>query len=136
MENKSPDREKYYCSNCGQEVGFNDQICSKCGAELMGVDEDSNDEKTTVIRTYMNEFEAEISKSILEEEGIESFITKDDEGSMNPALNLALGIRLHVLEKDVEKAEEILKSVENANNIIDPNFGNYGNEPNTETTDT
>ena len=73
--------------------------------------ENVNNENTIVLKTFLNEFEAEIAKGVLDEEGIESFITKDDEGSMAPPLQFTQGVRLHIFEKDLEKANEILNSL-------------------------
>jgi len=113
MEEQSSDNENcLYCSNCGQMINKNANICPKCGAELVEVGENVNDENIIVIKTFNNEFEAEMAKSLLEEEEIECFISKDDEGSMYPSLQLTLGVNLHVFEKDAEKALEIIKSME------------------------
>ena len=113
MESESQEiKNFFYCTNCGEEVAEDTKICPKCGAELDSFEENVDSENTVVIRTYMNEFEAEVTKGALDEEGIPSFITKDDEGSMIPALTVSLGVKLHVFEKDVEKAEEIIKSLE------------------------
>lgn len=106
------DNEVYHCSECGTNVTKNSTECPKCGARLSFSAEDVDNESTVVIKTFMNEFEAEIAKGVLEEEGIESFISKDDEGSMNPALVLTQGVKLHVFEKDEEKANEILNSLD------------------------
>ena len=64
--------------------------------------------KTVVLKTFMSEFEAEIAKGILEEEGIKCYISSDDTGGMRPHLQLTLGVRLIVMEKDLQRAAEIL----------------------------
>jgi hypothetical protein len=109
--NSNNGNDIYYCSNCGTEISKEEIKCQNCGAELGDSEENVDNESTVVVKTFMNEFEAEIAKSVLEEEGIESFISKDDEGSMNPALQLTMGVKLHVFEKDEEKALEILNSL-------------------------
>jgi len=115
MENESQDMKNlYYCTNCGKEVAEDTKKCPNCGAELDSFEEDEDKENTIVIRTYMNEFEAEIAKGALDEEGIPAFISKDDEGSMIPALDFSSGVKLHVFEKDINKADEIIKSLESA----------------------
>jgi hypothetical protein len=70
------------------------------------MDEDS--EKTVVLKMFTNEFEAEIAKSLLKEEGIEGYISSDDVGGMQPPQQLSEGIRLIVLEEDYQRAKEIL----------------------------
>jgi len=67
-----------------------------------------DDENTVIVRTFINEFEAERAKGILEEEGIECYVSSDNAGGMEPPLQLILGIRLLVLEEDLKKAKEIL----------------------------
>lgn len=112
-----PDRENKemnlsICPDCGTEMADGQNKCSNCGYEKEGAGENFDNENTVVLKSFINEFEAEIAKSVLEEEGIESFISKDDEGSMNPSLILTQGVRLHVFEKDEAKALEILNSMD------------------------
>jgi DNA-directed RNA polymerase subunit RPC12/RpoP len=108
------ENEEYFCPNCGAEISEKDLKCGKCGAELS--DEQSEDELHTVkLKTFLNEIDAQIAKSVLDDEGIESFIIKDDEGSMNPSLQFTLGVRLYVLENDAEKAGKILEQLKDTN---------------------
>lgn len=60
------------------------------------------------MKTFISEFEAEIAKGMLEEEGINCYISGDDTGGMRPHLQLTLGVRLIVMEKDLQRATEIL----------------------------
>jgi len=66
--------------------------------------------KTVVLKIFMNEFEAELAKSMLDEEEIKSFISSDDVGGMQPPQQMTEGIRLLVLENDFERAKEILEA--------------------------
>jgi hypothetical protein len=68
----------------------------------------TNDENSAVAKTFPNEFEAERAKGILKENGIESFVQRDDAGGMEPPLQLTEGVKLIVLEDDLQKAKEIL----------------------------
>ena len=52
--------------------------------------------------------EAQIAKTYLESEGIESFIVKDDLGGMQPSFQMTLGVKLVVSALDEKKAKEIL----------------------------
>lgn len=102
---------EYVCSNCGATVGIDDPVCAKCGAELSeDAQNKADNDAIVVIRTYQNEFEAELAKAQLEDEGIECFLSSDDEGAMVPSLRMTQGVRLHVFESDVEKALQILNS--------------------------
>ena len=67
-----------------------------------------DDENIVVVRTFINEFEAERAKGILEAEGIKSGVSSDDIGGMGPPQQLIEGIKLLVLEEDAERAKEIL----------------------------
>lgn len=67
-----------------------------------------NDENTVVAKTFPNEFEAERAKGILDENGIKSFVQRDDAGGMEPPLQLTEGVKLIVLEDDLQRAKEIL----------------------------
>lgn len=69
---------------------------------------DEETDKTVVVKTFLSEFEAEIAKGMLEEEGIECYVSSDDTGGMRPHLQLTLGVRLIVMEKDLQRALEIL----------------------------
>lgn len=69
---------------------------------------DAESENTVVLRTFINEFEAERAKGMLEAEGIESSISSDDVGGMGPPQQLIQGIKLLVLEEDFKRAKEIL----------------------------
>ena len=106
-----------HCSNCGAEISKYDEKCEKCGAEQNSGTEKDDNQNTVVIKTFMNEFEAEIARGVLEDEGVESFISKDDEGSMYPSLRLTEGVRLHIFEKDIDKANDILNSLDSGENL-------------------
>lgn len=99
------------CPKCGVELDEEAIKCPNCG-NLIKNEDNTDNETTIVIKTFSSEFEAEITQGILKEEGIESFISKDDEGSMNPALQLTLGVKLHIFEKDKDRVLEILDSVD------------------------
>ena len=71
-----------------------------------------NNENSVVAKTFPNEFEAERAKGILDENGIESFVQRDDAGGMEPPLQLTEGVKLIVLEDDLVKAKEILDAYE------------------------
>ena len=62
------------------------------------------------IATFSSEHDAELARGILQSEGIEAFIFKDDCGGMLPHLQAIRGVHLKVKEKDESRAKEILDS--------------------------
>jgi hypothetical protein len=68
--------------------------------------------QTIVLKTYNNEFIAELSKAKLEDAGIDCYLSGDNAGAMRPNLIFTQGINLIVFQKDAELAEEILKEEE------------------------
>lgn len=58
------------------------------------------------VKTFSSRTEAEIAKSALAAEHIESYIEADDAGGMYPFMTE--GIRLFVKKTDVQKAKKIL----------------------------
>jgi hypothetical protein len=69
-----------------------------------------------VIRTFLNQMDAELAKSALEAAGITSVIRADDCGGVRPHLWMG-GIELLVDEMDQAQAEEVLGS---SMYIVDP----------------
>jgi hypothetical protein len=60
-----------------------------------------------VIRTFLNNFDAELARGALEAAGIDSMIRADDCGGTRPHLWMG-GVELLVREADLERAQEIL----------------------------
>ena len=65
---------------------------------------------TKVIRTFANEVEAYVAQAVLDANGIDSQLIRDDAGGMMPWLQWLHPIRLMVLEADSAMAIEILDS--------------------------
>jgi hypothetical protein len=63
-----------------------------------------------ILRTFYYRHEAEFFKSLLEANGIESFIVSDDCGSWDPALGFARGVHLMINSDLLQQAEEIISS--------------------------
>ena len=61
-----------------------------------------------VLREFSYRAEAEIVREFLEANGIEAFVTSDDCGSVDPALQFARGVQLMVAEEDREPAERAI----------------------------
>ena len=60
-----------------------------------------------VIRTYVNQFDADVAKSALDAAGIESMIRSDDCGGTRPHLWMG-GVELIVRAENVDEAVTIL----------------------------
>ncbi|MBU1695024.1 MAG: DUF2007 domain-containing protein [Verrucomicrobia bacterium] len=65
----------------------------------------------TCITTYSLEMPAEMARMVLEANGIEAFISKDDCGGMRPYLQAVTGVRLMVRTSDGKTAAEILEQM-------------------------
>ena len=63
-----------------------------------------------VIRRFQNGAEADLAKAILEANGIEAAVLRDDAGGMIPAMSLMSDIRLVVAPQDAEAAREVLEA--------------------------
>jgi hypothetical protein len=70
------------------------------------------DPDLVTIRTYFDEFEANLAKSRLQAVGIDSMLGRDDCGGMRPSLTWAQGIRLVVRSDDAEQAAIVLTDEE------------------------
>jgi hypothetical protein len=62
----------------------------------------------TRLETYTSEIEAEIAKGRLENLGVSVVLEKDNCGGMRPHLDLQAGVKLFVLDDQLEKARDIL----------------------------
>lgn len=62
-----------------------------------------------VIRRFNYRHEAEIVRSVLAAEGIESYVTSDDCGSVDPALGFVRGILLSVSSEQAGRARAVLE---------------------------
>jgi hypothetical protein len=65
-------------------------------------------ELNTVIRTFANESEAHVAQAVLDANGIDSSLIRDDAGGMMPWLQWLHPIRLVVCEADSSEAVELL----------------------------
>lgn len=65
-------------------------------------------EQRVIIRTFANETEAYLAQAVLDANGIDSSLIRDDAGGMMPWLQWLHPIRLVVSEEDSALAVEIL----------------------------
>ena len=61
-----------------------------------------------VLRTFLNDIDAQLAKTALEAADIDSMIRADDAGGMRPHLWVGSGVELVVRAEDVERANEVL----------------------------
>ena len=66
-------------------------------------------EKEVILRSFINRYEAEIAKVLLDEKGINNMISDEDVGGFRPGMIIGGSIQLLVNEKDLVKAKEIIK---------------------------
>jgi hypothetical protein len=71
--------------------------------------------KIEALRIYYNYVEANIARSVLEEEGIRAFLGDENMTTLMPMAGEGQGIKLIVAEEDREKANEILARMNNNN---------------------
>ncbi len=67
-------------------------------------------ELNSVIRTFANEADAHLAQAVLDANGIDSYLIRDDAGGMMPWLQWLHPIRLVVREADSIVAVELLDS--------------------------
>jgi hypothetical protein len=65
-------------------------------------------ESAVVVATFPNRTLAALAASLLEVEGIETYILADDAGGTYPMLQFLRGVKLLVAPDDEERAREIL----------------------------
>lgn len=82
-----------------------------------------NNEKVVLFRTYDTVFEANVVKELLASYNIPSMIKNEQVTVLLPMFGSMTGVKLMVLEKDIEKATEIVDSKsdvnEEGNNLIE-----------------
>jgi len=67
-----------------------------------------SDAELVVVRTFLNQIDAELAQGALEAGGVESMISADDAGGLRPHLSVLSGVRLLVRAEDAEEAGKIL----------------------------
>lgn len=68
-------------------------------------------EDPTIVRTFSDRGEAEIARSLLENEGIAAWVAADDMGGNTPPLDFSSGLQLVVEAADVDRARALLDEV-------------------------
>jgi len=68
-------------------------------------------EKEIVLKTFLNRYEAEMAKGLLDEKGIDSMVSDDDVSNIHPGM-IVRECNLIVNEEDLGKAKEAIKILE------------------------
>lgn len=107
------------CKHCGAEQDDNNEFCTVCGKKL---DEINNtDLEWELLMTAQNQFEADLVKNLLESNNIPVMLKRPGTGFdiSNPYANPILGYwgkwNIFVIKVDLERAEEIIKNMEETN---------------------
>jgi hypothetical protein len=67
-------------------------------------------DRMVVIKSFSNEFDAQLARAELEAANIASQLLSDGTGGVHPHLQFSRGIRIAVPESDAEAAMEILEA--------------------------
>ncbi|MFH1867708.1 MAG: hypothetical protein ABH843_01935 [Candidatus Omnitrophota bacterium] len=104
-----------WCPKCKSEYAKGIYKCKECDTDLVNNLPEENheiDEPLAIIRNYIYLLDAQIAKSRLESEGVESSLVDENTISTNWLWSNALGgYKLQVKESEAEKADEILKHI-------------------------
>jgi hypothetical protein len=104
-----------FCPECKSEYVEGITECTECRVPLveeLPPEPAIEYEDFINFKTYSARYEAELAQSVLETNGIETLISSDDAGGVGPALAFTRGVQLLVKEEDIQKAEELLKTLE------------------------
>lgn len=90
-----------------------DRCPSRNGLKLVGTPKSYKginlmSHEVVVLKTYNNEIEAGMAQQVLQEAGLNAFVSKDDAGGMEPQLQLTNGVRLVVNRVDARRAHKLL----------------------------
>jgi hypothetical protein len=65
-------------------------------------------DELVAVRTFESRIDADMAKEILEQQGIQAYVSADDAGGLDPALQLVQGARVIVRQQDLEEASRVL----------------------------
>ena len=70
-------------------------------------------ENLVAIKTFLDRYEAEVAKGLLDEKGVEAIVSADDVGGYIPNRSFGANhVRLLIKKEDTQKAQEVLKVLE------------------------
>lgn len=103
-------REDLRCSYCGIALFGNTEKLEKAARQREARREKQNE--LVCVQTYLNRFEAELARGLLESLGIWSLVKVDDCAGMRPHLLYAMPARLFVRRADLQKAWDIMEGAD------------------------
>jgi len=65
-----------------------------------------------LLSTYASEFEAELVRTKLQNEGIEAMVEAQDRSNVLPSVDYANGFHLYVEPEDLDRAKQIVETTE------------------------
>jgi hypothetical protein len=68
-------------------------------------------EEIIVLKVFATEMDAVMARDVLQDEGVTSFVSRDDGGGMEPHLQRTHGVRLMINSADAERAHRILRTL-------------------------
>jgi hypothetical protein len=100
-----------YNGSWKQQVGSHRLFDGSNPVRFSGQDKESIMSDMICVKTFDRRFEAEIAKSLLEENGIQALVAVDDAGGIWPDLGYTTGgARLCVMEEHTDEAIALLQS--------------------------
>ena len=69
-------------------------------------------EEMFVLKVFNNEVDVGMAQQVLRQADVNSFVSKDDAGGMEPHLQMTGGVRLLVNRTDAAKAQELLSTLD------------------------
>ena len=65
--------------------------------------------KEIILKAFINRYEADLAKGLLDEKGILNMISDDDTGGFRPGMIIGESINLIINEEDLERAKKVIK---------------------------
>jgi hypothetical protein len=113
-----------FCPVCLAEYRSEFTRCSECDVPLVSSlpdlppDNPEDHAELIAIRSYANEAEANVARTLLEAAGIESMVPQDPKGGLPHALYPSQGVDLLVRPQDRQAAEDVLGAGESGENAL------------------
>ena len=106
-----------WCPKCRCEYREGFTECADCKVPLVSTlppepKPDLTWQDLACIRTYDSREEADLARGFLESNSLQADVFADDCGGWRPGLHSSEGVRLMVLQKDAERALQLLNRID------------------------